>query len=86
MTFPALFADRLLNIAITGSLVRIELGQFEAPQKKGDQPRLVPGQVLVMPLEGFTASFNMLEAVMKKMLDDGVVKRQDASQAPDTKQ
>lgn len=90
MTNPsALFADRILNVALTGSLIRVELGQFEAPEDKSGKPRLVATRTIVMPMDGFVASFGMLEAIMKKLLDDGLVKRQDmpaVAPAPSTKQ
>ena len=63
---PHLYADRLLNIAVTGNLLRIELGILHAPEKEGDKPQLLPGQTLVMPLDGFLASFGMMESVVKK--------------------
>ena len=75
-SLPHLYADRLLNIAVTGNLLRIELGVLHAPAKEGEKPRLFPSQTLVMPLEGFLATFGMMEAVVKKMIADGVVKTQ----------
>ena len=83
---PHLYADRLLNVAVTGNLLRIELGTLHAPAKEGEKPQLLPGQTLVMPLDGFLASFGMMEAVVKKMIADGVVKTQpqETKAAPST--
>ena len=34
---PHLFADRVLNLAVTGGLVRIELGNIQVSTKKGEK-------------------------------------------------
>jgi hypothetical protein len=70
------FADRIVNVAVTGNLIRLELGTLQAPTAEGQKPQLIPGQTLVMPLDGFANSFGMLEAVMKQLLADGVIKQQ----------
>lgn len=81
-----LFADRLFNIAVTGSLVRIELGAMQFPTAKGQKPQLVQTQTLVMPLDGFVASFGMMESVLKQLVKDGVIKMQPQEKKPaDTK-
>ncbi len=64
----------IVNIAITGAVVRIELGTLALPAAEGAAPTLAPSQTLVMPLDGFLASFGMLESVVKKMIADGMVK------------
>lgn len=71
-----IFTDRLFNIAVTGSLVRIELGAMQLPTAKEQKPQLLPTQTLVMPLEGFVASFGMMESVIKQLVKDGVIKLQ----------
>jgi hypothetical protein len=70
----SVFADRIVNIAVTGPLVRLELGVLHPPKAQGEQPQLLPAQTLVMPLDGFLASFGMLEALTKKLIADGVIK------------
>lgn len=77
MSAPShLFADRLSNIAITGPLVRIELATVQVPKAEDQQLQLIPSQTLIMPLDGFVASFGMMEAVMKQLVKDGVIKLQ----------
>ncbi len=68
-----LYADRIRNVAITGPLIRIELGAMAAPSGEGQSPELAPTETVVMPLDGFLASFGMLETVVKKLIADGVV-------------
>jgi hypothetical protein len=55
-------------------VVRIELGTLALPASEGAAPTLAPSQTLVIPLDGFLASFGMLESVVKKMIADGMVK------------
>ena len=68
------FADRVVNVAVTGTLVRIEFGVLNRPESKDHPLQLEANQVLVMPLEGFVNSFGMLEALMKKLVEDGVLR------------
>jgi hypothetical protein len=74
---PHIFADRLFNIAVTGSLVRIELGAMRLPTAEGQKPQLLPTQTLVMPLDGFVASFGMMDSVMKQLVKDGILKQNE---------
>lgn len=91
-TTSSLFADRILNIAVTGSLVRLQLGTLLPPKAEGEKPQLTSSQTLVMPLDGFLQSFGMLEAVVKKLIADGVLRPKPAAEvastteAPPTKQ
>ena len=78
------FADTILNIAITGPLVRIDLGTVTpVPGQTGAQAlRATPTQQLVMPLDGFIRAFGMQESEIKKLVADGVVVSQSAAQEP----
>ena len=77
------FADTILNIAVTGPLVRIDLGTVNPVQGKDGKQQFRPTitQQLVMPLEGFARSFGMQESVIKKLIADGVLKTQPQEQA-----
>lgn len=79
MTVSPLFADRIRNISITGPLIRIEFGVASLPATEGGKPELVAGPTLVLPLEGLVASMGMLDALMKKLLADGVLKHQTSA-------
>jgi len=72
------FADTILNISLTGPLVRIELGTIaQTNNVEGTQEmRATPTQHLVMPLEGFVRAFGLQENVIKKLIADGVLKPQ----------
>ena len=76
---PHLFSDRIVNLSVTGPLVRIELGTLQLPTAEGQKPQLVASQTLVMPLEGFVQSFGMMEGIVKRLVADGVIKTQPAA-------
>jgi len=69
------FADRLINIAVTGPLVRLQWGTLEVPQTEGEKPQLQASQTLVMPLEGLLASMGMIEGLVKQLVKDGVLQQ-----------
>lgn len=76
------FADRIVNVAVTGPLIRIELAALQAPTAQGQSPQLMATNTLVMPLDGFVASYGLLEAVIKQLVDSGVLKAQTPAAAP----
>ncbi len=69
------FADRIVNLTVTGSLVRIELGTVKGPIKKGEKRSFSPAETLVMPLAGFVTSFKMMKTLMDQLVKEGVVKQ-----------
>lgn len=76
------YADRVLNIAVTGNLIRLELGTLQTPTEEGQKPQLVTTQTLVMPMDGFLPSFGMMDAIVKKLVADGVIKLQAPQGSP----
>lgn len=75
-------ADTILNIAVTGPVIRIDLGTL-LPQGTGadgkPQLKATMTQELVMPLEGFVRSMGMQEQVIRKLLADVVLKATSAA-------
>jgi hypothetical protein len=70
------FADTLLNVSITGSLVRLDLGTM-IPAKSAEGKsglRATSTLQVVMPIEGFVRAFGMQEQIIKKLVADGVLK------------
>jgi hypothetical protein len=78
---PHVYADRIVNVAVTGPLVRLELGALAANPDDPAKPTLQPTQTVVLPLDGFLASFGLMESLMKKLLADGVIKPRPAAEA-----
>ena len=71
-----LYADQVTNISIHGGIVRLELAVVdELPKTKTDQVKLRVTHHLVMPMEAFVKAFEIQQAVVNKMLEEGVVKR-----------
>ncbi len=81
-TTTQLFADRIVNLSVTGPLVRIELGVVQLAAANEKNPTFVPTQTLVMPLDGFIDSFGMLEQAMKNLVKSGLVKTRADVQSP----
>jgi hypothetical protein len=71
------FADTILNIAITGNLVRIDLGVLTPTQtaegKLEQHP--TPTHQIVMPIEGFVRSFDIQERVITQLIESGVIQK-----------
>lgn len=76
-----LYADRIVNVAVTGPRVRLELGALVAGPEETGKPTLQPTQTVVMPLDGFLASLGLMESLVKKLLADGVIKARPAAEA-----
>jgi hypothetical protein len=72
----AIFADALVNLSVTGNLVRLDLGVMSLAQTTDNKQdvRLVTTQQLVMPLDGFLKAFNAQEQLIKKLIQEGVLK------------
>jgi len=77
------FADTILNVSVTGNLVRLDWGTVVPTQSKEGKSELRATQTfqLVMPIEGFVRSFGMQEQVVKKLVADGVLKAEPAAAA-----
>lgn len=74
-----LFADRIVNIAVTGGVVRIDFASLEELPKQKEEGKYEVRQRVVMPLDGFAGSVQMMESIVRKLVDDGVLKRHDVS-------
>lgn len=70
---PQIFVDRILHIAVTGNLVRIELGAAKVPRSPGENLEVETTMTLVMPMEGFVQSFGAMDAIVNQLVKDGVV-------------
>lgn len=70
-----LFADRLMNVAVSGPLVRLQWGAMDFPQAEGEKPALQASHTLVLPLDGLLASMGMIEGLVKQLVKDGVLQQ-----------
>lgn len=72
------FADMVGNVAITGNLVRIDYMRLAGADAEKKQLKFELSHRLVMPVEGFLRSLEMMEKLKQKLIDDGVLKPADA--------
>jgi hypothetical protein len=84
-TMQTNFADTILNMSRTGGLVRIDLGTLTPVQNnEGKQElRAVVTQQLIMPLEGFIKSYEVQEGLIKKLVEEGVLKSRESAEQQD---
>jgi hypothetical protein len=75
------FADMVGNVAITGNLVRIDYMRLAGADAEKKQLKFEPSHRLVMPVEGFLRSLDMMEKIKQKLIEDGVLK--PAEKAPE---
>jgi hypothetical protein len=69
-----IFSDGFGNIAVTGTVVRIDLVSLSGQGADG-KPTFTSRHRLVMPLDGFLRSFSMSEDVVGKLMKAGVVNK-----------
>jgi len=43
------------------------------PEKRGQSPKITSTKTLVFPLDGFVNSYGMLEQMMKKLAENGLI-------------
>ena len=76
------FTDGFANIAVTGTIVRIDLMSMVGVDKE-NKPRLEVKQRLIMPLDAFLRSYSMADDIVSKLMKAGIVnKRTPAAPGP----
>ncbi len=71
-----LYADRIAEIAVTGSVVRLDLMSLSATERDANkQPKPVFRQRVVMPVEGFVQSYALMTQVMQDLEKKGLIRR-----------
>jgi hypothetical protein len=71
------YADTILNISITGQMVRIDMGVLTPIQTAEGKLEQRPTQThqIVMPIEGFARSFGIQEQVIKQLVESGALQK-----------
>ena len=75
------YTDGFANIAVTGTVVRVDLMSMTGQDKDG-KPSFEVKQRVVMPLDGFLRSFSMSEDVVNKLMKAGIVNKRTPDAAP----
>ncbi|MBI3896316.1 MAG: hypothetical protein HY313_10355 [Acidobacteria bacterium] len=71
-----LYADRIAEIAVTGTVVRLDLMSLSVTERDANkQPKPVFRQRVVMPVEGFVQSFALMTQVMQELEKKGLIRR-----------
>ncbi len=78
------FADRFGDISVTGSTIRIDLvSQSPTERDEAGQPRLRFRQRVVLPIEGFLRSHEMMQRMMEVLVQQGIVQRSEPAAPAD---
>lgn len=74
-----LYADQIGEIAVTGSVIRLDLVSLSATERdESKKAKPVFRQRVVMPVEGFVQSFALMAQVMQQLEKSGVIKKAPA--------
>jgi len=75
-----LYADAIGEITVTGTVVRLDLVSLSATMRDAaGQPVPEHRQRIVMSLEGFANSFEVLQNAMNGLIDAGAIRRNEPS-------
>jgi hypothetical protein len=66
------FADKLMNIHVTGNLVRLDFASMQ-PHMKGSEALFKKACCIIIPLEAFLNGVGLQEAAVEKLVSLGVV-------------
>ncbi len=73
-----IFADRFGDISVTGSTIRIDLvSQSPSERDANGQPVLRFRQRVVLPIEGFLRSHEMMLRMLDVLVEQGIVQRSE---------
>jgi hypothetical protein len=71
-----IYADAIGEITVTGAIVRIDLVSLSATQKDtANQPVPEFRQRVVMSIEGFANSYEVLQKAMNGLIEAGAIRR-----------
>lgn len=76
------FADGVGGITVSGTTVRMDLVSLPpADAEAGDRAKPVFRQRIIMPVEGFANAVELMQEVLKGLVDAGAVVRQVPAEA-----
>lgn len=75
---PQIYADGFSNISFVNGMVRIDLASTPpGPVENGEPPRAEVHHRIVLTPRAFLQSMGMMQDLMRKLIDAGVVRRTD---------
>ncbi len=84
MSASELYIDGIGKIDFVGGVVRLELVALESTEE-GKEPVPEVRQKLVMPARGLLQSLSVIQNMVQKMVDAGVIQQVDPDKADDKK-
>ena len=73
-----IFVDQLTNISLYSGVVRLEFSVLETPAKTNEEPATYRvSHNLVMPLDAFVKAFGAEKALMDKLIQENILKKQN---------
>lgn len=77
------FYDTLVNVSITGPLIRLDFGIAQPVKTEDgkDAVRLTNIEQVVMPIDGFVNSFGMQQQIIQQLIKTGALKPRDLPQS-----
>ena len=72
-----IFVDGIGKIHFTGGMVRFDLVTLQPGDNEGDQPTPEEKVRIIMPPDGFLATFNTMQRLIDQLLEAGVLKKRD---------
>ena len=78
--FPTVFADGVTNIANGPAVVKFFLSRSEPSFTSTGQSRMQAFAQVVMPMDGFVATFSFFEAAIKRYLSQGIISEERLNQ------
>ena len=79
------YADGVENISVINGLARLELVIANIAKDGDKQVQVVPSGTLVISLDGFVKLHAQIDGMVKKMLEDGILKQADQASTPEVK-
>lgn len=70
------FADGIGQIHFAGGMVRFDFVTLQ-PEAEGQAPTPQSNLRIIMPPQGFLAAFNSMQQLIDKLVDAGVLKKND---------
>ena len=75
-----IFADGIGQIHFAGGMVRYDFVTLQ-PTEDGKAPEPRPSIRIIMPPQGFLSAFNSMQQLIDKLLEAGVLKRNENAEA-----
>ena len=72
-----IFADGIGQIHFAGAMVRFDFVTLQP--RENEQPEAVVNERIIMPPQGFLNAFNSMQQLIDKLLEAGVLKKNEAA-------